>query len=250
MAVRIKAVIIEDEQPARDIIKNYLTDFPNIEVRAECSNGFEGLKAIHDHKPDLIILDIQMPKITGFEMLELLEDAPVIIFSTAYDQYALKAFEVSAADYLLKPYTRDRFHEAVHRALKLTDNKSEHDRVIQKIVSHHEQQTELLERIVVKTGSKITILPVAHLYWLEAQDDYVMLHTREGEFLKQKTMKYFEQHLDPGQFIRIHRSYIVKISMIKQIELYGKESYKLILTNGHSLPISKSGHNRLKEILK
>lgn len=182
-------------------------------------------------------------------MLELLQKKPVIVFSTAYDQYALKAFEVSAADYLLKPYSRERFDEAMNRALTLTNDKPANDKIVNGILKHQDENVDYLERIVVKTGSKISIIPVRKLFWLEAQDDYVMLHSKDGNFLKQKTMKYFESHLDPKEFVRAHRSYIVRISIIKQIELFGKESYRLILSNGQNLPVSRTGHVKLKAIL-
>ena len=250
MKNNLNVVILDDEQPAREIIKNYLKNYAQINVKAECDNGFEGIKAIQEFQPDIIFLDIQMPKITGFEMLELLDEKPVIIFSTAYDQYALKAFEVSAADYLLKPYSRQRFDEALNRALTQTNDKQAKDKIVDGILSHRDENIEYLERIVVKTGSKVSIIPVPKLYWLEAQDDYVMLHSKDGNFLKQKTMKYFESHLDPKEFVRTHRSYIVRISIIKQIELFGKESYRIILTNGQSLPVSRGGHGKLKAILE
>jgi len=244
---KITAVIIDDEAPARDVIKTYLKEHPEIEVVAECSNGFEGLEAVQDLKPDMVFLDIQIPKITGFEMLELMEVQPVIVFVTAYDQYALKAFEASAADYLLKPFSRERFAEALDRARLFIKDRAQHDKVIAKLQSHREQQ-EYLQRVVVKEGSQILIVPVQKIFRLEAQDDYVMLHTPEGDLLKQKTMKFFEEHLDPGDFVRIHRSHIVRISFIKQIELFGKSSYKAVLKNNQILPVSRSGHARLKEI--
>ncbi|TDI93159.1 MAG: response regulator transcription factor [Caldithrix sp.] len=249
MAKTLNVVIIDDEAPAREVIKNYLKKYDYLRIKAECENGFEGIKAIQEFKPDIIFLDIQMPKITGFEMLELLQKKPVIVFSTAYDQYAMKAFEVSAADYLLKPYSRERFDEAMNRALTLTNDKPANDKIVNGILKHQDENVDYLERIVVKTGSKISIIPVRKLFWLEAQDDYVMLHSKDGNFLKQKTMKYFESHLDPKEFVRAHRSYIVRISIIKQIELFGKESYRLILSNGQNLPVSRTGHVKLKAIL-
>jgi len=249
VAKTLNVVIIDDEAPAREVIKNYLKDYEHITIKAECENGFEGIKAIQEFQPEIIFLDIQMPKITGFEMLELLTEKPVIVFSTAYDQYALKAFEVSAADYLLKPYSRERFNEALNRALTLINDKPANEKIVNGILNQQDQNVEYLERIVVKAGSKISIIPVRKLYWLEAQDDYVMLHSKDGDFLKQKTMKYFESHLDPKEFVRTHRSYIVRISIIKQIELFGKESYRIILTNGQSLPVSRTGHAKLKAIL-
>ncbi|MFQ5486808.1 MAG: LytR/AlgR family response regulator transcription factor, partial [Desulfobacterales bacterium] len=172
MAKTFKTIIIDDETPAREMIKSYLKDYANIRVTAECSNGFEGLKAIQKFQPDIVFLDIKMPKITGFEMLELIDEKPVIVFSTAFDQYALKAFEVSAADYLLKPYSRERFDEAMNRAVALTGNRKAHQKIIDGLLDHQAKTVEFLGRIVVKAGSKISIIAVETLYWLEAQDDY------------------------------------------------------------------------------
>jgi two-component system LytT family response regulator len=248
MQNKITSIIIDDEKLARDIIKKYLKGFKQIEILAECSNGFEGIKSINEMKPDLIFLDIQMPKITGFEMLELLDEKPVIIFTTAYDQYALKAFEYSAIDYLLKPFSEDRFREAVEKAAEKLSNKNKFVKEVTKLEMHLAEKEEKLERVVVKSGAKISIVPVDKINYLEAQDDYVMLYTDEGKFLKQKTMKYFEDHLEPSDFIRIHRSYIVRLIKIKQLELFEKESYRAILTDGKSLPVSKSGYAKLKEI--
>jgi two-component system LytT family response regulator len=248
MMEKAKAIIIDDESLAREIIKKYLSTNDKVELISECSNGFEGLKAINEKKPDIVFLDIPMPKITGFEMLELIEEMPVVIFTTAYDQFALKAFEVNATDYLLKPFSLERFNEALDKALFLLKDKKSSKENVEKLIGQIDKKEEFLERIVVKTGSKISIIPVENLIWLEAQDDYVMLHTSEGKFLKQKTMKYFEDHLSPEDFIRIHRSYIVKLSQIKQIELFEKESYHVILNDGLSLPVSKNGYAKLKEI--
>ncbi|MCX6152450.1 MAG: LytTR family transcriptional regulator DNA-binding domain-containing protein [Ignavibacteriales bacterium] len=247
MEKKIKAILIDDEDLAREIVKKYVQSFPAIEILTECSNGFEGIKAITDLKPDIVFLDIQMPKITGFEMLELLEEKPIIIFTTAYDQYALKAFEVNAIDYLLKPFSEERFGEAVDKAIARLKNKNEYVAEVKKLQTHLDDREEFLERVIVKSGAKISIIPIDKLNYLEAQDDYVMLYTEEGKFLKQKTMRYFEDHLDPADFIRIHRSYTVRLTKVKQIELFEKESYKVILTDGKSLPVSKSGYAKLKE---
>lgn len=249
MEKKYKVVIIDDESLARNIIKNCLDKFDNFEIIAECSNGFEGLKAIQELKPDLIFLDIQMPKITGFELLELLEEPPVIIFSTAYDQYALKAFEVNAVDYLLKPFSDERFADAIKKACFSLSNRKEYVENINKFIEKKDEVEEALNRIVVKKSSKILIIPVEKITHFEAQDDYVMIYSNEGKFLKQKTMKYFETHLDSNNFIRIHRSYILNVNFIKQIELYAKDSYKVILQDGTSLPVSIAGYQKLKEIM-
>jgi len=246
---KVKTIIIDDEVLAREVIKKYLSTNSSVEIVGECSNGFEGIKAISESQPDIVFLDIQMPKINGFEMLELIEDPPAIIFTTAFDQYAIKAFEVNAVDYLLKPFSEERFKSAVEKAISRLNNKDDNREKISAIVRHVESSNEKLTRVIVKTGSKINIIPIEKLNWLEAQDDYVMLHTSDGRFLKQKTMKYFEDNLDATQFIRAHRSYIVRISFIKQLELFEKESYKLILHDGNKIPVSKSGYSKLKAIL-
>ena len=189
MKRKITVIIIDDEAPAREVIKTYLRDYPDMDIIAECDNGFTAVKKIQDLQPDLVFLDIQMPKLTGFEMLELLDEPPVIIFSTAYDQYALKAFQVNAADYLLKPYTRERFDVALRRALVFVGNKAENSAKINQIQNHLSQSIEYLERIAVKSGAQIFVIPVQKLLYLEAQDDYVMLYTKDDNYLKQQTMK-------------------------------------------------------------
>ena len=249
MSEKIRVLAIDDEKLAIDVIKEYLTDIENVELIGECRNGFDGLKAISELNPDIVFLDIQMPKINGFEMLELIDNPPVIIFTTAFDQYALKAFEVNATDYLLKPFPISRFKEALSKAKKLLKDKSHVADNIVKLEKYNDENIENLERIVVKNGQKIVILSVDDIDYFEAQDDYVMLHSSKGKFLKQKTMKYFEEHLDNKNFIRVHRSYIAKINSIQQIELFEKDSYKLILKDGRDIPVSKSGYSKLKEIL-
>jgi len=244
------AVIIDDETLAREIIKSYLADHNEISILAECSNGFDGIKKINELKPDLVFLDIQMPKLNGFEMLELLDQPPVIVFTTAYDQFALKAFEANAADYLLKPYSKDRFDEAIQKAFLPLRSKAEQSVLINKLIAQNDTKTEYLERIVIKDGPRINIVPVEDVKYLEAQDDYVMIYSSEGKYLKQKTMKYFEEHLDPMDFVRIHRSYIASIKRIKKIELLEKETYQVILEDKTSLPVSKTGYDKLKGILK
>jgi len=249
MEKKISVVIIDDESLGRQIVRKFLDSRDDFEIAAECSNGFEGVKKINELKPDIVFLDIQMPKLTGFEMLELLDSPPVIIFTTAYDQYAIKAFEVNAADYLLKPFSAERFEEALEKAELLLKNKSRGNEIISGLITHTQETTEYLERIVVKDGSRIHIIPVDTISYIEAQDDYVMIHSSEGSLLKQKTMKYFEEHLPPDDFLRIHRSYIAAIPHIKKIELVEKESYRLILDDGTKLPVSRSGYERLKSLL-
>jgi two-component system LytT family response regulator len=245
----MKAIIVDDEHLAREIIKKYLFNYETIEVIAECTNGFEAVKEITEKKPDLIFLDIQMPKLNGFEMLELIDEQPEIIFTTAYDNYALKAFEVNAADYLLKPFSEERFSEALSKVVERIKNEVDSEEQINKLIKYNDDQPEVLERIAVKDGSKITIIPIETLRWLEAQDDYVKLYSEGGKFMKKKTMKFFEDHLDRNTFIRIHRSSIININFIKQMELSEKESYRVILKDETKLPVSKTGLQKLKEIL-
>jgi two-component system LytT family response regulator len=245
----MKVIIIDDEQLARDLVKTYINDYPFIEIIAECSDGFQGLKAIQDLNPDLVFLDVQMPKLTGFEMLELLENPPIIIFTTAYSEFALKAFEKNAVDYLLKPFSKERFQKAIEKAQEKTDTKENDPAKLKELFSTI-ATSEKTERIVVKTGTKIQVIPLSELLYLEAQDDYVMLYTSEGKFLKQQTMKHYESTLDPTVFIRVHRSYIVNIKEVIKIEPYEKDSHQIILKNSLKIPVSRSGYSLLKKILE
>lgn len=242
-----KAVIIDDEPLSREIVKAYLKAFPEIEVAQECSDGFEGVKAIQQHNPDLIFLDIQMPKITGFEMLELIDQKPAVIFITAYDSFAIKAFEANAVDYLLKPVAEDRFRSAILKwKSQVTPATPEPmERVLSTMSTAAGQQN----RIVVKTGSKVKIIPAHEILYLEADDDFVKIFTAEGSFLKNKTMSFYEQSLDAAQFVRVHRSYIVQINQITKIEPYQKETHLAILRDGKQIPVSKTGYAKLKIIL-
>lgn len=242
-----KAVIIDDEPLSREIVKAYLKAFPEIEVAQECGDGFEGVKAIQQHNPDLIFLDIQMPKITGFEMLELIDQKPAVIFITAYDSFAIKAFEANAVDYLLKPVAEDRFRSAILKwKSQVTPATPEPmERVLSTMSTAAGQQN----RIVVKTGSKVKIIPAHEILYLEADDDFVKIFTAEGSFLKNKTMSFYEQSLDAAQFVRVHRSYIVQINQITKIEPYQKETHLAILRDGKQIPVSKTGYAKLKIIL-
>ncbi len=247
MSEKLRTIIVEDEELARNLMKSFLKDNKNIEIIAECENGFEGIKMINELKPDLVFLDIQMPKITGFELLELLEHKPQIIFATAYDQYALKAFEFNAADYLLKPYSKDRLNEAVEKVLERVKAEGVENDIVDKVSDFPKE--EYLERVVVKDRHKIHIIPVDQIRYIESMDDYVMIYTHDGRHMKQKTMKYFEGSLDPNNFIRIHRSYIVKVEEINEIQQYEKESYIVILHDKTKLKVSKTGYKNLKENL-
>jgi two-component system LytT family response regulator len=245
----LRALLIDDEQPARDVVKYYLKDFDEIEILGEFSAGFSGLKAIQELKPDLVFLDVQMPKLTGLELLDLLEQPPLIIFSTAYDQYAIKAFEMNAIDYLLKPYSKERFAQAVQKAIAMAASGVKQDMPVQNLVKTLDENPEFLLRIAVKSRHKVSVIPIEDIVYLEAEGDYVMIHTKDARHLKEKTMKYFENHLDPSQFIRIHRSYIVNAKFIDRIEYYDKENYAVLTKNGDKLKASTSGYKLLKQAL-
>ena len=244
----MKAIIIDDEPLARNIIKEYLKTYADIDVACECSNGFEGVKAIGEHKPGLIFLDIQMPKINGFEMLELIENPPPVIFTTAFDEYAIKAFETHAVDYLLKPFDKDRFDKAVHKLLSLQKHQTKTQPASEHLYAVFENPLQN-NRIVVKDGNKIKIIPVPQIQYAEAADDYVKLVTGEGSFLKNKTMAYYEKLLASQGFVRIHRSYLVNSGLITRIDPYEKEGHLVLLKSGTSLPVSKTGYVKLKEQL-
>jgi two-component system LytT family response regulator len=242
-----KVIIIDDEPLARSIVKEYLQKHPDLELAAECGDGFDGVKAIQQYQPELIFLDIQMPKINGFEMLELIEQPPNVIFTTAFDEYAIKAFEAHAIDYLLKPFNQERFDKAVAKWKEQqhanTPAKTE------ELLETASQSPAQSHRVVVKNGSKIKIIPVHDIFYLEAADDYVKIHTREGYFLKNKTMSHFEQVLDGQQFVRSHRSYIVNVQQITRIDPYEKDNHVAILRSGLKVPVSRGGYGKLKAVL-
>lgn len=240
-----KAVIIDDEPLARQVVKEYLEAFPEISVAAECGDGFEALKAISAHSPDLIFLDVQMPKISGFELLELLEDAPAVIFTTAFDQYAIRAFEANAVDYLLKPFPPERFQAAVRKYL---DHRQEPAERVAAVVETARRDLPV-QRIVIRDGSRIRIVPLHEVVMLEAADDYVKVHTENGVFLKKKTMQSFEENLPASQFVRVHRSYIIHISRITRIDPMEKENHVAVLKGGQLVPVSKSGYQKLRQAL-
>ena len=242
-----KVIIIDDEPLARIIVKEYLQNFPELELMQECNDGFEGVKAIQQHNPDLIFLDIQMPKINGFEMLELVEQPPAVIFTTAFDEYAIKAFEAHAIDYLLKPFDQERFDKAIAKwKEKKAANKEKTTQDLLETASLSPAQSQ---RVVVKNGSKIKIIPVHDIFYLEAADDYVKIHTQEGYFLKNKTMNHFEEVLDKQQFVRGHRSYIVNIQQITRIDPYEKDNHVAVLKSGAKVPVSRGGYGKLKAVL-
>jgi two-component system LytT family response regulator len=242
-----RAVIVDDEELARSVLREYLADHPDVEVVAECGNGFDAVKAVTELKPNLLFLDIQMPKLNGFEVLELIEPGPAIVFVTAYDQYALRAFEVHAADYLLKPFSAERFAEALDHARERI--KSGPPLAVSRLIADSRERKRPLERILVRDGTKIHVIPVEKIDYVEAQDDYVSLKSGGKEYLKQETLGELEASLDTGRFIRIHRSYILNIERLVRLELYAKDSRVAILTDGTRLQVSRAGFSRLKPLL-
>ena len=242
----MKIIIIDDEAPARELIRHYLKEYPDIEIAAEADNGFTAMKIIREENPQLIFLDVQMPKLTGFEMLELMDDPPAIIFSTAFDQYAIRAFELNAVDYLLKPYSKERFDAAMQKALARIQSGTPVQQELFAFRNTAAPPSGTLTRIAVKVRQQIHVIPVNDIDYIEADGDYVKLHTAKSAFLKEKTMKFFEENLPSQQFIRIHRSYIVNVNEVAKIELYEKDTYRVHLKSGELLKASSSGYKALK----
>jgi two-component system LytT family response regulator len=237
---------VDDEELARHVLHELITAHSDIEIVAECANGFEAVKAVTELKPDLLFLDIQMPKLDGFEVLELVGSDLCIVFCTAYDQYALRAFEVHAVDYLLKPFGAERFEAALTRARQ---RMGEQKRVPPDLAAQARTPGQFSDRIVLRDGSDVHIIPITKLDYAEAQDDYVALASEGKKRLKQQTISSLEQSLDPARFLRVHRSYILNIERLKKLEPYGKDSHVAILTDGTRLPVSRSGYTRLRSLL-
>lgn len=239
------AMIVDDEELARKLLREMLSQHPEIEIMAECANGFEAVKAAAQRKPDLLFLDVQMPKLDGFETLELIGGDVAVVFVTAYDSYAMRAFEVHAVDYLLKPFGQDRFEAALERAKTRVGE----TQPVPEDLAAEARPTRYAERIVVKDGARVHIIPVAKLDYAEAQDDYVLLVSAGKSYLKQQTITSLEARLDPQQFLRIHRSYIVNIERVVKVEPYAKDSRIAVLSDGKQLPVSRAGYQRLAALL-
>jgi two-component system LytT family response regulator len=243
-----KILIIDDEPLARALVKEYLEGREGVEVVGECDNGFEAIKSVMKLKPDLLLLDVQMPKISGFEMLEVLEDRPDVIFATAFDEYAIRAFEQNAVDYLLKPFSKERFDAAIDKWLKQKGRLAPEEKV-NEIVTTPMAGSPSNNRIVVRNNSEITIVPVSEVIYIEAFDDYVKIFTKDNFFLKKKTMNYYEDSLDPALFFRTHRSFIVKLQQLSRIVPMEKNSYVVLLKGGKKVPLSRTSYVKLKERL-
>jgi two-component system LytT family response regulator len=241
----MRAVIVDDEELARRVLREYLSAHADVEVVAECGNGFEAVKAIGELKPDLIFLDIQMPKLDGFEVLELVEPPPAIVFVTAYDRYAIRAFDVHAVDYLLKPFGAERLAEALTEARNKLSRAERVD--VAALVADARPAGAPLERILVRDGSQVHVIPIDHVDYIEAQDDYASIRAGGKNYLKEQPLASFEAALDPARFVRIHRSYILNLDRLARLELYAKDSRIAILRDGTKLPVSRAGYSRLSE---
>jgi len=240
----MKILLVDDEPLARTLVKTFLSAYPTCTVVGEAGDGFQAVKMIQELQPDLVFLDIQMPRMTGFEVLELIQDPPAIVFATAYDQYAMEAFDQNAVDYLLKPFSRERFQKTMDKVLAQPPKGTE----IRENLWNH-PPTKSIDRVVVKQGNKIEIIPLEQLTHVEADGDYVWLHTAQGQkFLKQKTMKALEAEL-PATFVRTHRSFLVNADFIQKVDLYEKNSYQMKLKTGAVLSVSRQGYKVLREQL-
>ena len=251
---KIRAVLVDDEDLARQVLREYLSAHAEVEVIAECANGFEAVKIITEEAPDLVFLDIQMPKLDGFEVLELMDGDPAVIFVTAHDAHAIRAFEVHAVDYLLKPVGQERFEAALERAEQRIAQKAEgrtipDAAIAAELAAAARPPAQYPDRIPVRDGTRVFIIPVAKLDYAEAQDDYVALVSEGKKHMKQQTIASLEAALDSTRFLRVHRSYIVNLERVARLEPYGKDSHVAVLTTGAQIPVSRAGYARLRAIL-
>jgi two-component system LytT family response regulator len=245
----IRAILVDDEDLARQILREYLSQEEDVEIVAECANGFDAVKAIAEWKPDLAFLDVQMPKLDGFEVLELVDTELAVVFVTAYDQYAMKAFEAAAVDYLLKPFDESRLRRALEKARRWLGERAPRPETAE-LKKAARAPGQWPERIVVKDGTRVHIIPVGQLEYAEAQDDYVALHSGGKIYLKQQTISTLEASLDPAKFVRVHRSFLINLEHVSKIEPYTKDSRLAILGSGAQVPVSRAGYLRLKDIME
>ncbi len=244
----IRTIIVDDEELARQILREYLGAEQDIEIVAECGNGFDAVKAATELRPELLFLDVQMPKLDGFEVLELIDRDIAVVFVTAFDQYAIKAFDAAAADYLLKPFSAERFRTALERVRRRLSEKPVKPDVSDLIASVREPDQHA-QRVVVRDGTRVHIIQVDKLDYAEAQDDYIALHSSGKSYLKQQSMGNLEACLDPSRFVRVHRSYLVNIDRVTKIEAYTKDTRLALLSDGKQIPVSRAGYVRLKALM-
>jgi len=250
----LRVIIVDDEPLARAVVREYLGAQPDVTIVAECGNGFDAVKAVTELAPDMMFLDVQMPKLDGFEVLELLGRAVPVIFTTAYDTYALRAFDVHAVDYLLKPFSEERLAEALARARGRIAGREgagagEAPLDVGGLLAAARPRTGPLERVLIRDGAQVHVIAAERIDYVEAQDDYVCFVADGKSFLKDQTMAAVEEALDPARFVRIHRSYLLNIERIARVELYAKDSRIAILRDGRKLPVSRAGYQRLSRLL-
>jgi two-component system LytT family response regulator len=246
---RLRVAIVDDEMPARQVLREYLGAEADVEIVAECANGFEAVKAVAERTPDLLLLDVQMPKLDGFEVLELVGRETAVIFTTAYDQYALRAFDVHAIDYLLKPFSRERLQEALARARTRLARGPAVNAAPAGLAAAARPPGEWLSRIVIRDGAEVHVVPIDQVDYVEAQDDYIAVRVGERALLKEQTLGEIERQLDPRRFVRIHRSFLLNLDRLARLEPTSKDSRMAILRDGRRLPVSRSGYARLQELL-
>ena len=247
MTDALRVAIVDDEEPARAILREYLQQEAGVEIVAECSNGFEAVRAVANLKPDVLLLDVQMPKLDGFEVLELIERDVAVVFVTAYDQYALKAFDVHAVDYLLKPFVPERLTQALERVrVRLARG---HSPPPEPLSGRLRAPRGPVTRVLIRDGANVHIVPLAKIDYAEAQDDYVSIHAERRAYLKEQTMAQLEASLDPAHFVRIHRSYLVNIDRLAKVEVTDRDSRVAILRDDTRLPVSRNGYARLTALL-
>ena len=245
--VRLKVAIVDDEELARAVVREYLAAMPGVDVVAECANGFEAVKAVSDLRPDLLLLDVQMPKLDGFEVMELVGRDVAVVFVTAYDQYAIRAFEVHAVDYLLKPFSAERLAAAMERA---RERLGRNERLpVQELAAAARPSPGYTGRVLVRDGPRVHVLPVEKIDYVQAQDDYVCFRCDGKEYLKEQTLAQLETSLDPAKFVRIHRSFMLNLDRLARVELDDRDNRIAILADGRRLPVSRAGYTRLSGLL-
>ena len=244
---RIRAVVVDDEKLSRVLVREYASGHDDIEIVAECANGFEAVRAVNDLKPDLVFLDIQMPKLDGFEVLELIGPDVGVIFVTAHDAHALRAFEVHAVDYLLKPFGSERFAEALDEARGRLARAL--PTPVSRVVASARAAGTYLRRILIRTGARVDVVPVGSVDYIRARDDYVGVVSGGKERLKQQTLAELEGQLDPARFVRVHRSFLLNVDRLTRLGPATRDSYVAVLEDGTELPVSRRGYRRLSELL-
>lgn len=252
----LRVIIVDDEALARQVLREHLTARGDVEIIAECANGFEAVKAISELQPDLILLDVQMPKLDGFEVLELVGRSVPVVFCTAYDEFAVRAFEVHAVDYLLKPFSEERVGQAIERAKERLGHPHDQEQTPQpvlpsgdKLRAEVKRDSGPVERVLIRDGSRVHVLPVGEIDFVQAQDDYVCFHVSGKEFLKEQPLAEVEATLDPARFVRVHRSYLLNVDRLARVEPLTKDSRIAILKDGRRLPLSRAGYQRLNALL-